>query len=156
MAELIELLLRVISMAGTPPPVSWTCSGAVLIRLPLVAVTVIVRLLRSEPMPTVAVTFPLASVVVAPGVTTPSLSTLKLTGTPGTVLRLLSMAVAVANTVWVPSFDTPLALRTRTRSVADGLAPGSMLPPPNDDVPADPPPPPQAASISRAIIESKR
>ena len=36
------------------PPVSCTCNWAVLVMPPLTAVTVIVRLLRSDPMPTVA------------------------------------------------------------------------------------------------------
>ncbi len=84
--------------AGTSVPVTRvpvTCTVAVLTTLPEVTVTVITRLARLPPMPSVAVILPLLSVVVALCVTTPSLSADTCTGAPATTTREASTAVTV-------------------------------------------------------------
>jgi hypothetical protein len=110
--------------------------------LPDTAVTVMVRTLRSAPIPTLAVSWPVVSVLVAPGVMIALLSAVITTGTPANELRLASMAVAVATTDSAPLLATFGALNTNTRSAAVGvlllLVPS---PPPRTGLPASPPPP---------------
>ena len=97
--------------------------------LPLVAVTVMVRTLLSAPTPTVALSVPSVPVFVPAGVATPPLSTLMLTDTFASALRLASMAVAVATTVSVPLLAIVGALKTSTRSVAAAVPSPPPVPP---------------------------
>src|SRR5205814_7906597 len=115
-----------------------------LVTLPEVAVTVITRFDLSPPMPRLATSFPVSSVVLVPELTTPPLSAVTVTGTLAKVLRLLSIAVTVMVTVLESVLAIWAELVVRSRSAAP--------PPPlqllNGQLPALPPPPPQA---TRAI-----
>ena len=114
------------SDAATLPIAFVTVNAIALTRLPDFATTVMVRLLRSAPMPMAAVNRPVASVAALFTDAMALLSTCTVTGTPASALRLASNAVTVAVTVSRPVFATVDALSTSTKSAADTAGPGDV------------------------------
>ena len=111
------------AVADRLAPMTWKL--AVRVMPLLVAVTVMLRLARSLPMPTCATTTPVALVVVPLTVATALLFTLILTGIPDCATPPEPTAVTVAVTVLLPSLDSVAVLRLIDRSDARGV----VLPP---------------------------
>ena len=137
------------SVAATLGPGFATNSAAVRVMDPLVAVMVMVRLLRSVPMPMAAVKVPLLPVVDALGVITALLLTAMVTGAPATALRLESSAKTVAVTESLPVLAMVETLSTTTKSATE------LVLGPIKGVPEFPPPPPQAASAASKRTDRK-
>ena len=149
-------------MAGTGVAVSFapeTANAAVVVRVPLTAVTVTTRLDLSAPVEIVAAKVPAASVLLPVTEKTALLSTEKLTGTAATTCPPSEVVVAVAVTVEAPVLDMLVVLKAKTSFVAAN-APGAAPPPgtagfTNPGVPDEPPPPPQAAKVNNKNNEAK-
>ena len=149
-------------MAGTGVAVSFapeTANAAVVVRVPLTAVTVTTRLDLSAPVEIVAAKVPAASVFSPVTEKTALLSTEKLTGTAATTCPPSEVVVAVAVTVEAPVLDMLVVLKAKTSFVAAN-APGAAPPPgtagfTNPGVPDEPPPPPQAAKVNNKNNEAK-
>ena len=149
-------------MAGTGVAVSFapeTANAAVVVSVPLMAVTVTTRLDLSAPVEIVAATFPAASVLSPVTEKTALLSTEKLTGTEATTCPPSEVVVAVAVTVAAPVLEMLVVFKAKTSFVAVN-APGAMGPPgaagfTNPGVPDEPPPPPQAAKVNNKNNEAK-
>ena len=119
-----------------------------LVALPLVAVTVMLRTARLSPMPTLAVTTPSLLVVVASGVTSAPLSTLKLTGIFSSVTPPAPVAVATAVILSMPllgRLTTGAPLASFNCSVRPDAV-GVTLP--------EPPPPPLPAHLPTSVWPS--
>ena len=142
-------------MAGTSVlvmrvPTTWTAT--VLVTSPDLAVTVMIRLARLPPIVSVAVTRPVASVVVPLWDSTPSLSADSWTEAPATTTRVASTAVTVTVVLLEAVLGNCSELAVTIKSAAEGAgvppppAPPAPPTPPGLKlgVPASPPPPPQA------------
>jgi hypothetical protein len=128
------------SVAVTVVPV--TCTVAVLVVAPEIAVIVIRRFDGSLPRVSVAVIVPSLAVVVPDTLfSTAPLSALRVTAAPETVFRDASIAVTVTATVALALFANVLAPTVRIRSAAVAVVVVVVVVP-YRDVP--PPPPPQA------------
>ena len=119
-----ELSTTTRSLATTTGPGGATTNATVRVIAPLMAVTVMVRLLRSEPMPMVATALPELSVLLALRVAVAPLLTWTVTGAPGRALRFASSAVIVAVMVSAPVFAMLAPLNTSTKSAAVTTGPG--------------------------------
>lgn len=106
-------------MAGTNVlviVVPTTCTVAVRVIVPAVAITVINRLARFDPIARLAVTLPALPVTVPTFVKTAPESALIVTGTPATVFRFESIAVTVIPTVALPVFGIWAELNVSIKS----------------------------------------
>jgi len=129
-------------------PTTW--SVAVCEIDPDVAVTVITRLPRSEPVEIFPVIVPSVSVFVPLTVTTALPSALMVTGTPAIALREPSIAVTKTSAVALPVLASWAVLKVTMRSAA--AAPDPPDPVPNGGVPACSSPPPQEAVRAMAAV----